>query len=46
MAESIAKDANDAFSLLKTLSNDQRSSALQKIHDAITEKQGSNYWSQ
>lgn len=35
MAEEIAKDANKAFSLLKTLSNEQRSSALQKIHDAL-----------
>lgn len=35
MAESIAKDANSAFSHLKTLSNEQRSSALQKIHAAL-----------
>ncbi|RCK64426.1 Gamma-glutamyl phosphate reductase [Candida viswanathii] len=34
-AESIAKAANSAFSSLKTLSNEQRSSALQKIHDAL-----------
>lgn len=40
MAESIAKDANNAFSLLKTLSNDQRSSALQKIHDALQKNKG------
>lgn len=34
-AESIAKAANSAFSSLKTLSNEQRSSALQKIYDAL-----------
>lgn len=34
MAE-IAKDAAGAFGTLKTLSNDQRSSALYKIHDAL-----------
>ncbi|EGW31823.1 gamma-glutamyl phosphate reductase [Spathaspora passalidarum NRRL Y-27907] len=34
-AESIAKAANLAFSSLKTLSNTQRSTALQKIHDAL-----------
>lgn len=34
-AETIAKDANAAFSVLKTLTNDQRSGALQKIHDAL-----------
>ncbi|ODV79376.1 gamma-glutamyl phosphate reductase [Suhomyces tanzawaensis NRRL Y-17324] len=35
MAESIAKSANAAFSLLKTLSNDQRTDALTKIHAAL-----------
>ncbi|RLV94943.1 Gamma-glutamyl phosphate reductase [Spathaspora sp. JA1] len=33
--ESIAKAANLAFSSLKTLNNTQRSSALEKIHDAL-----------
>ncbi|CAH2354238.1 gamma-glutamyl phosphate reductase [[Candida] railenensis] len=32
MAEQIARDAANAFASLKTLSNDQRSTALQKIH--------------
>lgn len=35
MAEQIAKDANGAFQILKTLTNDQRSHALHKIHDAL-----------
>lgn len=35
MAEQIARDANQAFGVLKTLSNEQRSSALQLIHDAL-----------
>lgn len=35
MAEQIAKDASLAFGVLKTLSNAERSSALQKIHDAL-----------
>lgn len=35
MAESIARDASLAFSVLKTLTNEQRSSALQKIHDGL-----------
>lgn len=35
MAEQIAKDANQAFGVLKTLSNDQRSAALHLIHDAL-----------
>lgn len=35
MAEQIAKDANGAFQVLKTLSNEQRSLALHKIHDAL-----------
>ncbi|KAF3986934.1 hypothetical protein FT663_04661 [Candidozyma haemuli var. vulneris] len=35
MAEQIAKDANQAFGVLKTLSNDQRSAALHSIHDAL-----------
>lgn len=35
MAEQIAKDANGAFQILKTLSNEQRSLALHKIHDAL-----------
>lgn len=34
-AETIARDANQAFGVLKTLSNDQRSDALQQIHDAL-----------
>ncbi|CAN3363768.1 gamma-glutamyl phosphate reductase [Diutina catenulata] len=34
-AETIARDANLAFGVLKTLTNDQRSSALQKIHDGL-----------
>lgn len=34
-AETIAKAANSAFASLKTLTNDQRSLALQKIHDAL-----------
>ncbi|SGZ52595.1 CIC11C00000003419 [Sungouiella intermedia] len=37
MAEQIAKDANGAFGILKTLTNDQRSDALHKIHDALKE---------
>lgn len=35
MAESIARDASLAFSVLKTLTNEQRSLALQKIHDGL-----------
>lgn len=35
MAEVIAKEANRAFSVLKTLSDEQRSGALQKIHDGL-----------
>lgn len=35
MAEQIARDANQAFGVLKTLSNEQRSSALHQIHDAL-----------
>lgn len=35
MAEQIAKDANQAFGVLKTLSNEQRSAALHLIHDAL-----------
>ncbi|CAK7892093.1 gamma-glutamyl phosphate reductase [[Candida] anglica] len=35
MAEIIAREAAEAFASLKTLSNTQRSSALQKIHDAL-----------
>ncbi|EMG49103.1 Gamma-glutamyl phosphate reductase [Candida maltosa Xu316] len=34
-SEAIAKAANSAFSELKTLSNEQRSTALQKIYDAL-----------
>lgn len=34
-SESIAKAANSAFSTLKTLSNTQRSQALQAIHDGL-----------
>lgn len=34
-AETIAKDANAAFSVLKTLTNEERSFALQKIHDSL-----------
>lgn len=34
-AETIARDANLAFGVLKTLTNDQRSLALQKIHDGL-----------
>lgn len=35
MAEQIAKDASGAFGVLKTLTNEQRSQALHKIHDAL-----------
>lgn len=35
MAEQIARDAAHAFSSLKTLSNEQRSQALQAIHDDL-----------
>ncbi|KAG7193219.1 glutamate-5-semialdehyde dehydrogenase [Scheffersomyces spartinae] len=35
MAERIARDANEAFSELKTLSNEQRSQALVAIHDGL-----------
>ncbi|KAM9894719.1 hypothetical protein OXX69_011276 [Metschnikowia pulcherrima] len=35
MAEQIARDASGAFGVLKTLSNEQRSDALCKIHDAL-----------
>ena len=35
MAESIARDAAEAFSLLKVLSNEQRSTALRKIYHAL-----------
>lgn len=35
MAETIARDASLAFSVLKTLSNEQRSAALEKIHDGL-----------
>lgn len=35
MAEQIAKDASKAFGVLKTLTNEQRSLALHKIHDAL-----------
>lgn len=38
MAEVIARDAAYAFSLLKTLSNEERSTALQKIHDGLLAK--------
>lgn len=34
-AESIAKDANAAFSQLKTLTNEERLLALVKVHDAL-----------
>lgn len=37
-AETIARDANAAFSVLKTLSNDERSGALLKIHHALAAK--------
>lgn len=36
-AESIAKAGNKAFITLKTLTNDERSGALRKIHDALKE---------
>lgn len=39
MAEQIAKDASLAFGVLKTLSNEQRSDALHKIHDALKNAQ-------
>lgn len=39
MAEIIAKDANAAFSVLKTLDNEQRSHALYKVHDALKENE-------
>ena len=35
LGETIAKSANSAFALLKTLTNEQRSLALQKIHDSL-----------
>lgn len=35
MAELIARDASSAFGVLKTLSNDDRSAALTKIHAAL-----------
>lgn len=35
MAESIAKQARVASTVLKTLSNEERSSALQAVHDAL-----------
>ncbi|KAH3671996.1 hypothetical protein WICMUC_004503 [Wickerhamomyces mucosus] len=35
MAEIIAKDARVASTILKTLTNEERSSALQAVHDAI-----------
>lgn len=35
MAEVIAKEANKAFSILKTLSGQERSEALVKIHDGL-----------
>ena len=38
MAESIARDAAEAFSLLKVLSNEQRSTALRKIYHALAAK--------
>lgn len=34
-AETIAKDGNAAFAILKTLSNEQRSAALKAIHDGL-----------
>ncbi|OBA20426.1 gamma-glutamyl phosphate reductase [Metschnikowia bicuspidata var. bicuspidata NRRL YB-4993] len=37
MAEQIARDASGAFGILKTLSNEQRSHALKKIHDALAQ---------
>lgn len=37
MAEQIAKDASGAFGVLKTLTNEQRSDALHKIHDALND---------
>ncbi|KAI5961604.1 PRO2 [Candida pseudojiufengensis] len=37
-SERIAKEANLAFSTLKTLSNEERSNALQIIHDSLKEK--------
>lgn len=37
-SEIIAKDANAAFSVLKTLSNEQRSSALEKIYQGLKDK--------
>lgn len=35
MAEQLAREANAAFGLLKTLSNEERSNALVQIHDAL-----------
>ncbi len=35
MAETIAKHARSASTILKTLSNEERSSALQAVHDAL-----------
>ncbi|EEQ41141.1 putative gamma-glutamyl phosphate reductase [Clavispora lusitaniae] len=37
MAEQIARNANQAFGILKTLSNEERSSALKEIHDALND---------
>lgn len=38
MAEQIAKDASQAFGVLKTLDNEQRLRALQVIHDALKQR--------
>lgn len=37
MAEQIARSASSAFGVLKTLTNEQRSLALHKIHDALND---------
>lgn len=38
MAETIAKEANQAFSVLKTLSDEERSGALHEIYQGLKEK--------
>ncbi|CEP24995.1 unnamed protein product [Cyberlindnera jadinii] len=37
MAEQIAKNARDAFTVLKTLSNEERNEALKAVHDALAQ---------
>lgn len=37
MAEQIAKNARDAFTVLKTLSNEERNEALKAVHDSLAQ---------